>query len=203
MVHSCLPIFIIHLSVCDDGERVEVTNKVYGATVVTMLRALDKEGCLDAAHFPALEYFLKHVVERCEEIKGMSSSPNYDLVCKAIGRRLFKDKSEEYVTMEKARLKEWMKGLKAKLQAEVRDGVKGMEKEAREKPWYAGGKSSDEHDKNRDFVLSRVWKEYKEYLKTVPKDPMRGPGTWDISKWTAAQKKEFEFAGMSDDELHD
>jgi hypothetical protein len=50
-------------------------------------------------------------------------------------------------------------------------------------------------------VLSRVWKEYKEHLATIPKGPMRGPGTWDISKWTAAQKKEFQFEFMSDNEF--
>jgi hypothetical protein len=189
--------------VCDDGERVEVTNKVYGATVVTMLRGLDKDGRLDATHFPALEFFLKHVVEWCEGMKGMSGSPDYDLVCKAIGRRLFKNKSEEYIALEKARLEEWMKGLKAEVQAEVKEAIKETEKDQKKKLWYAGGNSSDEHDKDRDLVLSRVWKEYREYLATVPRAPMRGPGSWDITKWTAAQKKEFEFAGMSDEEFDD
>lgn len=188
---------------CDDGERVKVTNKVYGAMVITLLRALDKGGRLDVTHFPSLEFFLKHVVEWCEGMKEMSGSPNHDLVCKAIGRRLFKDKPEEYIALEKARLEEWMKGLKAEAQAEVREDIKEMEGKDKSKPWYAGGKSSDEQDKDRDFVLSRVWKQYREYLATVPKTPMRGPRSWDISKWTAAQKKEFEFAGMSDEEFDD
>jgi hypothetical protein len=190
---------MFNLIVCDDGQRVEVTNKVYGAMVVTLLRAINKDGRLDTTHFPALEFFLKHVVEWCKEMKGMSRSPNYDLVCKAIGRRLFKDKSEDYIAMEKARMEEWIKGLNPEEQTEVRQGIEEIEKEEKKKPWYFGGKSSDEQDKDRDFVLSRVWKEYKEYLATVPRVPMRGPGSWDISRWTAAQKKPFEFAGMSDE----
>ena len=190
---------------CDDGERVEITNKVYGAAVVTLLRALDKDGRLDVTHFPALEYFLRHVVEWCGEKKKMSGGPDYDLVCKAIGRRLFQNKSEECVAIEKARLEEWIKGLKTEVQAEVREGIKEMEKEHQKKPWYAGGTSSDEQDKDRDFVLSRVWKEYKGYLATVSKGPMRGPGSWDISQWTAAQRREFAFDEMSesDEEFDD
>jgi hypothetical protein len=72
-------------------------------------------------------------------MKGMSGSPNYDLVCKAIGRRLFKNKSEEYIAVEKARMEEWIKELEAESQAEVREDMKKMEKEDEKKPWYAGG----------------------------------------------------------------
>ena len=184
---------------CDDGERVKITNKVYGAAVVTLLRALDKDSRLDVVHFPSLECFLKNVAEWCGGMKDISSSSNYDMVCKAIGQRLFKDKSEAYVAMEKARVEEWIKGLKATGQAEIRKDMEESEKETVEKPWYAGAKSRDERDDNRDFVLPRVWKEYKQQLAVVPKSPMRGPGSWDISKWTAAQKEEFEFAGLSDE----
>jgi len=188
---------------CDDGEGVNVTNKLYGAAVVTLLRALDKGNRLDATHFPTLEYFLRKVAEWCDEMEKMSGSPDYGLVCKAIGRRLFKDKSDAYVAMEKARLEEWINGLEGEDRAEIEEDLKEEESEAKKEPWYADGKSSDEQDKNQDFVLSRVWKEYKEHLATIPKGPMRGPGTWDISKWTAAQKKEFEFDGQSDSELDD
>jgi hypothetical protein len=189
--------FVLRLPACDDGEGVEVTNKLYGAAVVTLLRALEKENRLNATHFPTLEYFLKQVTEWCKEMEKMSGSPDYGRVCKAIGRRLFEDKPEAYVAMEEARLEEWIKGLEAEDRAEVEEGMKVKENEA----WYAGGKSSDEQDKNPDFVLSRVWKEYKEHLATIPKGPMRGPGTWDISKWTTAQKKEFQFEFMSDNEF--
>jgi hypothetical protein len=195
--------FDLRLPVCDDGEGVNVTNKLYGAAVVTLLRALDKGNRLDATHFPTLEYFLRKVAEWCDEMEKMSGSPDYGLVCKAIGRRLFKDKSDAYVAMEKARLEEWINGLEGEDRAEIEEDLKGEESEAKKEPWYADGKSSDEQDKNQDFVLSRVWKEYKEHLATIPKGPMRGPGTWDISKWTAAQKKEFEFDGQSDSELDD
>ncbi|KAJ7832331.1 hypothetical protein B0H14DRAFT_2592133 [Mycena olivaceomarginata] len=40
---------------CDDGKRVELTNKVYGASLVTVLLALKKDGRLDVSHFPSLE----------------------------------------------------------------------------------------------------------------------------------------------------
>jgi len=199
---EALTIFIDRESewlMCDDDERVEVTNKVYAAAVITLMRALDKDGRLDVIHFPALECFLKGVARWCGEMKDNVGGSDYDLVCKAIGRRLFKDKPEGDVAIETARVEEWINGLKATEQAELRREMKAMQKEAK-KPWYAGGKSHYEHSSNPDFVLSRMWKEYKQHLATVPKKPLRGPGNWDITKWTAAQRKTFEFAGLPGDE---
>ena len=60
----------------------------------------------------------------------MSGGPDYDLVCEAIGQRLFQKKSEEYITIEKARLEEWIMGLDAKKQAEVEKDGKRTPKEA-------------------------------------------------------------------------
>jgi len=33
--------------------------------------------------------------------------------------------------------------------------------EGENQPWYTGGRDTDEDDKDPDFTLSRVWKEYK------------------------------------------
>jgi hypothetical protein len=41
-------------AVCDDSKRVQLTNKVYGAPPVTVLRALKNDDRLDASHFPVL-----------------------------------------------------------------------------------------------------------------------------------------------------
>jgi hypothetical protein len=193
--------------VCDDGERVELTDKLYGASLVTTLRALDKEGRLDATSFPTLETLLISAAEWGSAMEGST----YHLVCKAIGRRLFKDKSPEVVAMEKARLQEWIASLGKAVQAHVRAALKENEEEAVEaaaeghveKAWYAGGKASDEHDKDPDYTLSRVWREYREFLFTVPTKPLRGPPNWDISKWSEAQRQPFKFGNGGDDDSMD
>ena len=56
--------------------------------------------------------------------------------------------------------------------------------------------SNDPDDKDDDYAMSRVWKEYKEYLANTPTMPLRGPMNWDISEWTEEEKKEFSFDNM-------
>ncbi|KAJ7653480.1 hypothetical protein B0H17DRAFT_1147069 [Mycena rosella] len=151
---------------CDDGKRVLLTNKVYGASLVTVLRALKTEGCLDVLHFPGLETTLRHAAQWGEEMKSISCDSDYNLVCKAIGARLFQ-KSEADIISEKARLDAWL----TRRTKEERDEFNRMvlekaedEEEEEEGPWHAGGSELEEDVKNNDFVFPRVWKEYKDYL---------------------------------------
>ncbi|KIM46333.1 hypothetical protein M413DRAFT_36146, partial [Hebeloma cylindrosporum] len=180
---------------CDDGDRVDVTNKTIGASAIAVLRGLDKENKLDAAHFPSLEALLKNLVTLSEEMDGSS----YGLLCKAIARRIFSDKSEEELNLEISQMEEWVDGLDDEEKEEASAELKALKKkrEAPEfKPWYNKGKVCDEKTKNPDFTLSRVWKEYKDYISGAPSLPMRGPAKWDISKWTAAERRPFEFDAM-------
>jgi len=183
--------------VCDDGERVAHTNIAYGACLIATLRGLKKDGHLDSTNFPALETLLRNAVEWGEAMKSMGCDSPYYVVCKGIGKRLFGDKSDESVALEKARVEEWVAGLDKEEQKAVRAGMREDEEEAAEgrvnKPWYAGG---DEDDKDPDYALSRVWKEYKDYLVGCPTVPVRGPIEWDISKWSPAERKDFSFDNM-------
>lgn len=181
------------LAECDDGDRVEVTNKAIGASAIAVLRGLDKENKLDAVHFPSLE---KNLVD------GMSGS-SYAPLCNAIARRVFSDKSENEFALEISQMKEWINGLDDEDKEEASADLKALEKERKApafKPWYNKGKVCDEKVKNPDFTLSRVWKEYKDYISEVPTLPMRGPAKWDISKWTTAERKPFEFGAMDDED---
>ncbi|KAJ6539614.1 hypothetical protein B0H19DRAFT_1269914 [Mycena capillaripes] len=158
---------------CDDGKRVELTNKVYGASLVTVLRALKKDGRLDVSHFPSLETVLREAADWGSEMKSIGCESDYDLVCKATGARLFQKSAADAATEEKARLDAWL----ASRSQEERDEFQKMRREEAEDPngedsdeeedaglWHAEGNESEEDMKHDDFVLSRVWKEYKDYL---------------------------------------
>lgn len=73
-------------------------------------------------------------------------------------------------------------------------------REERAKPWWAKeGEDPDaweEDFKDPDYVMSRVWKEYKEFLKENPNEPMMGPGYWEFDDWPAEWKKKFAFSNM-------
>lgn len=186
--------------VCDDGERVEMTNKVYGALLVNILRGLKKEDRLDASHFPCLESLLRGAADWGDSMRSQGCDSDYDRVCKAIGYRLFGDRTEADIALEKARVEEWISSMSADWQENIRARMADEYGEEPEGDWFKGGKRMDEDQKDDDFVLSRVWKEYKEYLSSVPTKPLRGPPNWDLSKWSAAQKKQFSFDEMGDSE---
>jgi hypothetical protein len=185
--------------VCDDGERVDLTDKVYGASLVTVLRALNNEGRLDAMNFPSLETTLRLATEWGLMMKEMSYTPPYYLVCKVIGKRLFRHKSKHVLALEKARLAEWVSShdaderrlLKKNIRKERRDAVAAAEEGRVQKRWYSGAGDFDEDEKDRDFVLSGVWKKYKDYLRNVPKEPLEGPPEWDLKKWTVLEMLPF------------
>lgn len=186
----------------DDGDRTKITNKAHGALVVAMLRGFEAEGKLNTTHLPGLEGYLRTTAEWAEQMSRLSCDSSYGAYCKAIGKKLFKNKSPEDVAREKSWLEEWITGLDEEDRAEVRENLKeqAQEKASKtKKAWYAGAGDVDDDD----HVLSRVWKEYKQYLAGVPKKPLCGPGTWDISKWTAAQKEEFKFKDGSDEDDED
>jgi hypothetical protein len=181
-------------SVCDDGERVEITDKVYGASLVTVLRALKKEERLDVANFPSLETLLKTAADWGTAMKGQATESNYHRICQAIGKRLFENKSAEVMAMEKARLEEWIQSLDEKSQKKIRQAMEdNASEEDVEKPWYHAGNIADEDDKDKNYTLSRVWKEYKACLSLCPNVPLRGPPTWDVSNWTEEDKAPFKF----------
>ncbi len=62
--------------------------------------------------------------------------------------------------------------------------------------WFAKG--AIETKVPNDLRFARVWKEYKEYLAGCPTLPMKGPAKWDLTTWTAAEKKRFQFGEGSD-----
>ncbi|KAF8897760.1 hypothetical protein BD779DRAFT_1608275 [Infundibulicybe gibba] len=187
---------------CDDGEHTKLTDKACGALVVALLRGLKKEGRLNAESFPSLRFFLQNVAGWGDAMNGLSCDSNYSAVCKAIGKRLFQSTWEADCALEKAQTEEWANGLEERDRALVKRGLAEMaeedEDEDDEEPWFAGGNLEDEDAAG--FALSSAWKQYRAYLQASPNVPQCAGG-WDISKWTPAQKKEYEFDGGSDSDM--
>ncbi|TRM67005.1 hypothetical protein BD626DRAFT_566052 [Schizophyllum amplum] len=207
---EALTVFMLRTNawgMADDGERVRLTGTVYGACLVTVLRGLKKAGELNTDAYPALEYLLKPAAELGDSLRGIDAGSDFDLVCKGIGQRLFGSQSRtEMRALHLARRTAWMEtldGEEKKLMEEAfadPDAIDSDE-EQEEKPWWDGGKEGAEDVDDEDFVLSRVWKEYKGYLADVPTKPLRGPPKWDLTKWSKQEKAAFSFDAMgSDDE---
>ncbi|THV08324.1 hypothetical protein K435DRAFT_7585 [Dendrothele bispora CBS 962.96] len=183
-------------SQCDDGELVRMTNKAYGSLIVGLIRGLKKEDLLDSAHFSSLECFLAAVTELWEFMNGQGCESAYGVVCKAVGKRLFKDKSEEQKALEIAWVQEWQNSRNVDKPEDDEEQQEEEEDEDEEdkggnKPWFRGGKEAEEDLKDRDFSRERVWKEYRGYLNETPNFPLRGPPCWDISEWTEEEKRPF------------
>ncbi|KAL0949292.1 hypothetical protein HGRIS_009370 [Hohenbuehelia grisea] len=201
---------------CNDGEQVNLVNKAYGALLVTLLRHIKRQGRLDVTHYPSLETLLKLAADWGNQMCRQNCHSNYDKVCKAIGKRLFANKSADDIALEKARFEEW----KSSLEEEEAKDLEEVEKEEAEddeeeeeeddeqeeagqkkrqeaeKPWFHDIGSYDEDTKDSDFTLTRIWKELKAYLKESPNGPMRGAYVWDLSDWTYEEKKPFLFSTM-------
>lgn len=179
----------------DDGERVQATSQAYGALLVNVLRGLEKKGRLNTTEFPSLESLLRNAVELGDEMEGQGCETSCHLVCQAIGWRLFHAKSPETIALEKKQVQEWLNSLDEEMQAEVKEMME-QDKEDDLTPWYQSGKDENENERYEDLAMVRVWKDYKDYLRECPTLPFRGPGEWDLTKWSHEEKRPFLFSEM-------
>jgi hypothetical protein len=180
-----------------------MTNKAYGAILVTTLRALNKEGTLNTANYPALETLLAAAADVGDAANCVGCESDYADVYKAIGWRLFRNKSAEEKALEDARVEEWKAGLDKKASKALEknddddDDDDDDEDDDKENPWWKDGKNFNENVRNTDFTLSRIWPEYREVVRGSPSMPMMGGHDWDISKWSREERAPFEFANMA------
>ena len=182
----------------DDGDHVKVTNKVYGALAVAVLRGLKKAGRLDKQSFPSLESLLEGIASLGETLEGAGCKSAYIPVARGIARRLFKDKSKADFELEQKWREEWFKNIKDKEEKKLMaPAMESIAKDKEEDRWYMKGDVANEDARNSSLSLGPVYKEYKTFLNDVPKYPMKGP-SWDIAEWTPAEKKAFSFDGMMD-----
>ncbi|KAF5333277.1 hypothetical protein D9611_002577 [Ephemerocybe angulata] len=186
----------------DDGDRVKLTNKAYGALAVAVLKGLKKESRLDKASFPSLECLLESMSVVAEMMEGCGCKCVYGKVARNIARRLFNDKSEADFALEQKQREEWFNALTDMEEKEAM--APGMNdradwKKAKAEAWFVKGAVFDEDKRNSDLSYTPVWKEYRDYLQEVPSGPMRGP-CWDISEWEEFEKKPFQFKFMGDDD---
>lgn len=190
---------------CDDGERVSRTFKAVGASFITVMRGLKTAGELDPTHYPSLGCLLENMFDYTQAFKDMGGK--YGYICKAIARRVLKEKSDEDYKLDIEQLKEWAANLedgemKAEIKETIAERIKDLKKErtSRKKieAWFATGKVVDEDDNSSDCKMTSVWKKYKDHLSDCPRVPLRGPPEWDLSKWTEEQKQPFSFDSMED-----
>jgi hypothetical protein len=184
---------------------------------------------LNETFFPSLEELLRNVTRWGELMTGQGCSARYAKVCKAIAKRLFGGKESERAELKKKMVEEWTCTLTGEEKHGVEDalaGKKGADDDDDEedsddeddgKPWYASGVVKDENMKASDpesefdepgadfsqsseLTFSTVYKTYKKSYAQVPNVPLRGPPKWDLSKWTRAEKAQFSFDNMDDED---
>jgi hypothetical protein len=168
--------------------------------VVAVFRGLEKVGRLSTSHFANLEGVLRN----CSEL-GIESQGIFDYTffkyCNAVGHRLFSNKSDADKQLEQDMVTEWRASLPEDVRSQINEPNSDDEDEDEEesKPWYQGGEDEDEHAKDSDYAMTRVWKEYRDHLITVPTVPLRGPPTWDLSEWSEEEKAQFSLDRFDDD----
>lgn len=125
----------------------------------------------------------------------MTGGTDYDLFCKAVAKRVFKNKTRADLALDITRLVEFGKTLPEDQGMEVENKIKLLEKLFTQEKWFAGAGDADKHSDNPDFGLSHVWREYKECLQSAPKKPLCGGSSWDITRWPEKTKAEFVLEG--------
>jgi hypothetical protein len=126
ILRDVLFIGLYYYTECDDVEHCDLTNTAYGALLVTTLRSLPPTGTSGLVQtYPALETLLREASELARDATNIGCASPYGDVCKAMGYRLFRLKTEEDYDLEERRIEEW----KESLSEEKRRLVEEAEKE--------------------------------------------------------------------------
>jgi hypothetical protein len=179
---------------CDDGERIQLTNSAFGAITVAIFKGLKKEGRLNAESLPSLECCLKNIASLGDMMREVGLDCSYADVARGIATRLFENKSQQAKETDIRYRQAWVSSLSdSDLKKAMDQAIHEMANDS--KPWFKKGDRANEDTNNREFSITRTWKEYRAYLAGAPRDPMHGP-SWDISSWTEAEKDPFLFSEM-------
>ncbi|GJE90088.1 hypothetical protein PsYK624_062110 [Phanerochaete sordida] len=203
----------------DDGERVEATEQAFGVVLVATLRGLEASSMLNEATIPILERTLEHLAAW-----PLEESSAYVRVLKGYGKKLFGTRTaEERKQISAARsaaYDEFVRKLSPEEREQRGDDLSGAREEDEEedededededmeedgvakadRPWFGKAKAKDADLKDNELRLPSVWKEYMAIWRRSPHLPLRGPPEWDLTKWSAAEKRPFAFATMDDED---
>lgn len=167
-----------HISDADDGERVELTDKVYGACLVTIFHTLQKQDRLTLESFPDLESFLRSASNWGKNMSGVGSQTlGYWKVCKTIARQLYSNKWAETKALHEKMRDEWIESLDEQDKKDAREELAPNSDDDSDdgtNPWFKQREGeTDGSEDRRNFVVSRIWKEYKLFLRGGQPGPVR------------------------------
>ncbi|KAI5119393.1 hypothetical protein M0805_005936 [Coniferiporia weirii] len=191
----------------DDGPRVIATDKAYGALLIVTVRALASTSppLLDEATLPGLEETLRRMANWGDNMGFVECS--YSKVLKGFGCKLFGSRTpEEREQTKAARVRGYEVFVRALSQAERKrrgDSLPGEDdsddddddEDDDDSVWYGGAAAKDAEYSHANLKITPVWKEYKSKLMGAQRVPQRGPPTWDLTKWSAADKKKVSLDG--------
>ena len=90
-----------------DGERVIITDKIYGALLITTIRALESAGTFNEENIPNLEVCLELIADWGDAF-GTDLRSKYPKVIKGLGKTLFGTREEEErKSVERKEGREW------------------------------------------------------------------------------------------------
>lgn len=188
---------------CDDGERVQIARKTIGASATATLQGLEGMADFNKSSFPSLEGLLRKLAKLSDD--GEVCSKKYCPLFVGMARRLFTGKTEADFACERDMLREWSrrmddeddrKDVEEELDRMAEERSKAVAAGKPIKPWFDEGAVGT--NISNELKFARVWKDYREYLTGVPKQPLMGPPKWDITTWTDAEKKPYHFGEEED-----
>ncbi|TDL16231.1 hypothetical protein BD410DRAFT_643922 [Rickenella mellea] len=199
---------------CDDGKRVIITDLAFGALLVTTMRALQASSTFNEDNIVNLEYTLREAASWGEAMSGVTRS-KYVKVVKGLGRKIFggltDEERNERSKWREVVFEQWLKGQSEEVREERRrqlededeeDDEDDEDEEEEETKWYGRECDGDPDLKDRDFELTKTWKNYKDCLLVSARTPLRVPPIWDLTKWTKEERHKFSLdrCGEDDDE---
>ena len=163
----------------DDGERVIITDKIYGALLITTIRALESAGTFNEENIPNLEVCLELIADWGDAF-GTDLRSKYPKVIKGLGKTLFGTRTEEErKSMGEKKTKaydEFVKNLSDEEREKRGDISPGEEEDDEEEdededededekkekgPWYGKAKAADASFSHSSFKFTPIWREYK------------------------------------------
>ncbi|PVF95883.1 hypothetical protein CPB86DRAFT_554513 [Serendipita vermifera] len=201
----------------DDGDTVMAADKVFGALVVKVLKALDPDFIEKGeVGLPDLEFSLRSMADVGEMTSDFGGG-KYAKIIKNYARRLFGQQSQEHRQARVEAIKtDYQKFYQALPEDRKQEYVERPTDRARDDededededfdeddgeeeagiPWFGKFKPQDANYNIQSFPLANAWKEYRELRAGggyVPLFSQHGKPVCDLTKWPESVKQRYSF----------